>query len=236
MAIYIAPSLLAANFLCLGEELARVKDAGADMVHFDIMDGHFVSNVSFGIPVLESIGRSAAPVPFDIHLMTDKPMAMTDVYLRPEVCQVTFHLETDDPTLLLIEKIHNTGKAAGLSLRPGTPVERLEPYLPVLDNVLIMTVEPGFGGQTFMPEMLPKLEWLARQRREKNYSYAIQVDGGINAQTAPLVLQAGADSLVSGSYLFHAKDMAAAVSVLRTGSRTDCQAVSRPDLLAAGGK
>lgn len=208
--VIISPSLLAADFSCLDREIKRMEDAGADCLHLDVMDGVFVPNISFGIPVVSSI-RSKTALPFDLHLMIAQPILYVEPFAKAGADWITFHLESQSDPRKTIEEIHRLGKKAGLSIRPGTPVEELYPYLETLDLVLIMSVEPGFGGQSFMDNCLPKIAAL----RERAPSLRISVDGGINEKTGKFCREVGADMLVAGSYLFRAENPAAAMNLLR---------------------
>lgn len=208
--VIISPSLLAADFSCLDREIKRMEDAGADCLHLDIMDGVFVPNISFGIPVISSI-RSRTELPFDLHLMITQPILYVEPFAKAGADWITFHLESESDPGKTLEEIHRLGKKAGLSIRPGTPVEELYPYLDALDLVLIMSVEPGFGGQAFLDSCLPKISAL----RERAPSLRISVDGGINMETGRLCREAGADMLVAGSYLFRAKNPTESLQSLR---------------------
>ena len=208
--IHVSPSLLAADFAHLSRELDGVKQSGADMIHLDVMDGVFVPNLSFGLPVIESI-RRVSDLVFDAHLMIEDPYAYIDPFCDAGCDFITFHLESKSDVQKTIDKIHARGKKCGLSIKPATPADALIPYLSSLDMVLIMSVEPGFGGQRFMPESLEKI----RRIRELAPRMLVSVDGGINAETAQLVKHAGANCLVAGSFFFKAVDKRAAVDALR---------------------
>ena len=212
----IAPSILAADFDRLGEEVEDIRRSGADLVHFDVMDGLFVPNISIGIPVLESLRRETT-LPIDVHLMVDRPIRFARSFCASGADHVTVHVEADtvEANLEAIEQIHAMGKTAGISLKPGTPALAAEPFLKVSDMILVMTVEPGFGGQSFMTDMLPKITALRQRLDEVNPACDIEVDGGINAQTAALVRRAGANVLVTGSFVFSSADRAAAIAALR---------------------
>jgi len=212
----IAPSILAADFDRLGEEVEDIRRSGADLVHFDVMDGLFVPNISIGIPVLESLRRETT-LPIDVHLMVDRPIRFARTFCVSGADHVTVHVEADtvEANLKAIEQIHAMGKTAGISLKPGTPALAAEPFLKVSDMILVMTVEPGFGGQSFMTDMLPKITALRQRLDEVNPACDIEVDGGINAQTAALVRRAGANVLVAGSFVFSSADRAAAIAALR---------------------
>ena len=212
----IAPSILAADFDRLGDEVEDIRRSGADLVHFDVMDGLFVPNISIGIPVLESLRRETT-LPIDVHLMVDRPIRFAQTFCTAGADHVTVHVEADsvEANLEAIEQIHAMGKTAGISLKPGTPAAAAEPFLKVCDMILVMTVEPGFGGQSFMMDMLPKITALRQRLDEINTDCDIEVDGGINAKTASLVRHAGANVLVTGSYVFSSPDRAAAIASLR---------------------
>lgn len=210
----ISASLLASDFTRLSDEIKRVEASGADWLHFDVMDGVFVNNISFGEPVLRCVSK-IANIPLDVHLMIVDPIRYIKNYAELGAGIITVHYEAADDIQAVIDEIHANGCKAGLSLRPGTPVEVLKPYIPQLDMILIMTVEPGFGGQSFIYETLSKISEARKLVLEANPAVRIQVDGGINGQTAPLVREHGADVLVSGSYLFKSENMAHTVRLLR---------------------
>ncbi|TVP94765.1 MAG: ribulose-phosphate 3-epimerase [Acholeplasmatales bacterium] len=212
--IKIAPSLLAADFSCLREELDTIKSA--EWLHLDVMDGHFVQNLTFGPGLIKAI-RPYSKQQFDTHLMIEDPARYVDVFIEAGSNHITFHVEAVSNPLSLIEHIHARGVKAGLSLRPATPVEVLADTLPFLDLVLVMSVEPGFGGQAFIPESLEKIRWLAQVKTQRQLNYEIVVDGGIDDKTAALCQEAGATVLVAGSYVFGAKDREAALGRMRHG-------------------
>lgn len=214
MKVLISPSILAADFTVLGKEIARMEQAGADMLHFDVMDGVFVPNISFGLPVLKSI-RGSSNLLFDVHLMICDPLAYAERFAQAGADSITFHYESQSDAQAVIRQIRSLGKRVGMSIRPGTCLSEVLPLLPQLDMLLIMTVEPGFGGQSFMEDMLEKIKAARAFASENGLSLDIQVDGGINEKTAPKAVAAGANVLVTGSYLFRSEDPARSMALLR---------------------
>ncbi len=210
----ISASILSADFGRLADELKRAEISGCDMIHFDVMDGHFVPNLSYGVPVLKSI-RKYCSLPFDVHLMITDPGRFIDAFADAGADHITFHEEIEADPIEIIEKIRSRGLTAGISVKPKTPVERIFPLLDRLDMVLIMTVEPGFGGQGFIEDTLGKISALRAEITRRGLGTDIEVDGGIGFNTSPRVRAAGANVLVSGSYIFKAEDMAAAVASMR---------------------
>ena len=213
MNIKIAPSILSADFANLERDIRKIDTA--DYVHVDIMDGEFVPNISIGIPVVKAI-RPVTGLPLDVHLMITKPVRYVEQFCDAGADLVTVHVESDFPENIhaALEKIHAKGKRAGIVLKPNTRAEAALPYLKECDIVLVMTVEPGFGGQKFMPSALDKLRWLRAEREKRGLHYLLEVDGGVDAVTAPQCVEAGADVLVAGSAVFGAADPAAAVGGL----------------------
>ena len=215
--VYIAPSILSADFKKLGEEIALVESLGAEYLHFDVMDGHFVPNISFGVPVLASISQCHQMIN-DVHIMISEPKKYIEKFVNAGADIITFHYEAcedQDEVQDVIDIIHSFGIKAGMSIKPVTPVEVVEPFLEDLELVLVMSVEPGFGGQSFIPESLDKISYLRKMIDLNGYLCLVEVDGGINEKTAKLCRDAGVDILVAGSYLFGNPDIAERMESLR---------------------
>lgn len=209
----VSASILSADFLNLGSEIKRAEDAGCRYIHFDVMDGVFVPNISYGLPVLKAVAREARSV-LDVHLMITDPIKYVEKFAEKGADIITFHLESESDTAETIKKIHSIGKKAGLAIKPKTSVSEAEKYIDMIDMLLVMTVEPGFGGQGFMQDMPKKITAAKKFISEKGLAVPIEVDGGINNNTAELVKNAGADILVAGSYLFKSSDIKTAVHSL----------------------
>ena len=210
----IATSILAADYANFASELKRIEETSAEYVHIDIMDGQFVPNITFGADVVASM-RKHSKLVFDCHLMVVNPERFVDAFAQAGADIMTVHAESTLHIHGALQKIKKAGMKAGVVINPGTPVSAIEPVLSLVDQVLIMTVNPGFGGQAFIPEMLEKVQKVAKIRDEKDYDFDIEVDGGVDNKTIKACYQAGANVFVAGSYLFKASDLTAQVETLR---------------------
>ena len=210
----ISPSILACDFARLGEEIESIRLGGAEMAHLDVMDGIFVTNISFGLPVIESIRKSTSMF-LDVHLMITKPERYIERFIDAGADLVTFHIEATDCPDKCIEMIRSKGKLAAISVKPNTPIEEIYPYLDRCDMILVMTVEPGYGGQALIPECLEKVKKLKAEIDNRGLAVDIQVDGGINEKNAADAKAAGANVLVAGSAVFKYDDRKAAIDKLR---------------------
>lgn len=209
----VSPSILSCDFSKLKEDIDSIVNH-VEYLHIDVMDGVFVNNISFGIPVIKSI-RPHYDIVFDTHLMIVNPERYIDAFAASGADLITFHIEATCDPMNVINLIHEKGLKAGISLRPKTNVNDLKPYLDKVELVLVMSVEPGFGGQKFDPSAIEKIKWLKEQKVVNNYNYEIEVDGGINGETGKLCLEAGADVLVSGSYIFNANNRLERINTLK---------------------
>lgn len=218
--IRISPSVLAADFSILGAEASRMETSGAEMLHLDVMDGMFVPNISFGAPVIRAIRKNAS-IEFDVHLMIEDPIRYIGDFKAAGADSITFHIEAAKEPQKVIDAIHEAGCKAAISVKPGTPIEVVYPYLESVEMVLIMTVEPGFGGQSYISEMTEKIRTLRKKCIECGLSTDIQVDGGITEKTAVEAAAAGANILVAGSAVFKSADAGKAISNLRTVAEQD---------------
>ena len=212
----IAPSILSADFANLERDIHDLEKNGADWVHVDIMDGIFVPNISIGIPVVQAL-RPVTDLPLEVHLMIDRPIRYIEQFVKAGAYWLTIHIEADQPqnTLEALDKIHELGCKAGIVLKPKTPAEAAIPYLEKCDLVLIMTVEPGFGGQKFMADMMPKMKKIRQMLDEVNPDCLVEVDGGVDANTCGICKENGAEVLVAGSAYFKAADRAAFVKTIQ---------------------
>lgn len=212
--IEIAPSILASDFTRLGEEVQKVEEGGADVIHVDVMDGHFVPNISLGVPVVRSL-RKATRLPLDVHLMIEQPEEYIEDFVRAGADRVLVHQEATPHLDRALEMIRENGAQAGAVLNPSTPVVLLSDVLDKLDTVLVMSVNPGFGGQKFIPNALEKIRQLAQWRSRYDAQFRIEVDGGVDLENAAELVQAGANTLVAGTSIFHTPDPAAAARQMR---------------------
>jgi ribulose-phosphate 3-epimerase len=210
----IVPSILSADFARLAEEIARVEQPGVTMLHIDVMDGHFVDNLTLGPPIVESI-RKVTDLTFDLHLMIEDPHKYAPIFIDAGAGQISIHQEACRHLDATIRMIHDKGAKCGVVLNPATPIETLDDVLDLVDHVLIMSVNPGFGGQRFIPNSLHKIRRLARIREERRLQFAIEIDGGVDKHNVETIVRAGCDWLVAGSAVFHSADPAATVNEMQ---------------------
>lgn len=212
--VKISPSVLSADFSILGTEVENIKNSGAEMAHLDVMDGMFVSNMSFGFPIIASL-RKVTDMFLDVHLMIEKPERYIERFIDSGADLITFHIEATEDVDACIDMIKKRGKKVSVSVKPNTPIEAVYPYLEKCDMILVMTVEPGYGGQALIPFCLDKVKTLREEITKRGLNVDIQVDGGINEKTAKAAREAGANVLVAGSAVFNCEDRKAAIDALR---------------------
>ena len=215
--IKIAPSMLSADFACLGDQIEEISDAGADYIHVDVMDGHFVPNISFGASVMKSLNHVSS-APYDVHLMIEDPDKYLEDFVTDRTEFITVHQEACPHLNRTIQHLHSCGVKAGVALNPGSPVCLLDEVLDEADMILIMSVNPGFGGQSLIPSTLKKIRKLAALREQEGYAWQLEIDGGVNMKTIADVSASGVDIMVAGSAVFKAEDLGGRVKELRAAA------------------
>lgn len=218
----VAPSFLSCDYSKMGEEIVRIDKAGADLIHLDVMDGHFVPNITIGPGIISAV-RPYTKLPFDVHLMIDHPLDYIDAFADAGADIITFHIESKSDADKTIEKIRQRNVLPGLVIKPKTPAEAVYPYLDRLYMVLVMTVEPGFGGQSFMADMMPKVTAIKEECRKRGLDVLVEVDGGVSEKTVGICAESGVDICVSGTGVFKAKDPAAAIKFLQDSDKRDAE-------------
>ena len=225
--VRIAPSVIAADFSYLRADLARAEQGGADMLHVDIMDGHFVPNITFGPDIVKTM-RKFTKLPFDVHLMISHPRQYITKFVEAGAANITFHVECSDKVHTAIEEVIYYSKSVGLAVKPKTPLSAVQDHLGLIDRLLIMTVEPGFGGQKFMEDMMPKVEEAVRLRKQGNYKFDIEVDGGLDKYTIWPAVRAGAEVIVAGTAVFGQPDAEQAIRAIRDGAHEAMAYLTQP--------
>jgi ribulose-phosphate 3-epimerase len=226
--VLIAPSIIAADFSYLRAELARAEQGGADLLHVDVMDGHFVPNITFGPDIVKTI-KAHTKLPLDVHLMISRPRKFITAFVEAGAANITIHVECEDTIRTAIDEIGSYSRKIGLAVKPNTPLSAAKEYFSALDRLLIMTVEPGFGGQKFMPEMMAKVEQAVKWREEGNFKFDIEVDGGLNRYTIWPAVRAGAEVIVAGTSVFSNMDLEAAIQDLRSNAKEALDYLNGPD-------
>ncbi len=216
--VRIAPSIIAADFSYLRAEVARAEQGGADMIHVDIMDGHFVPNITFGPDIVKTI-KSLTKLPLDVHLMISKPRKFITSFIEAGAANITIHVECEDVIRTALEEVTYYSRSVGIAVKPKTPLSAVKDHLGIIDRLLVMTVDPGFGGQPFMEDMMPKVEQAEEWRREGGFKYDIEVDGGLNRYTIWPAVRAGAEVIVAGTSVFSQVDLGAAIQDLRDNAK-----------------
>lgn len=213
----IAPSILACDFSQMGNELLKVANAGADIVHMDVMDGHFVPNISFGPDIIKSL-RKICSIPFDVHLMISDPKKYIQAFVDAGADNITFHIESDSDPYKIIKKVRSLGKSVGISFNPTTDISNIIPFLPLVDIILVMTVEPGFGGQPFLESQIPKIIKLRSLIDQNHFNCLIEVDGGVDAEISNSLKKSGVDICVAGTSIFKSGNIKQTIDQMKNGN------------------